>query len=172
MKPVRDLSGVRFGLWTAVCQYKKRYEGRNTLWLCQCDCGFEDLIKVGSLTSGLTRSCGCPLPKRASYKSKGRMVMTGAYSSWCAMIQRCTNPKATGYKYYGGRGIKVCDRWRGDFLSFLADMGERPPGLSIDRYPDNDGNYEPGNCRWATAKQQVANRRPYGTVQYSLGLGG
>jgi hypothetical protein len=74
------------------------------------------------------------------------------------MIQRCTNPKNIGYKLYGGRGISVCQRW-GAFENFLADMGERPPGTTIDRYPNNNGNYEPGNCRWATALQQRHNQR-------------
>jgi hypothetical protein len=79
------------------------------------------------------------------------------YASWHAMITRCANPNTSGWEYYGGRGITVCDRWR-DFANFLADMGPRPEGLSIDRVNVN-GNYEPGNCRWATASEQVANRR-------------
>jgi len=74
------------------------------------------------------------------------------------MIQRCTNPNRADYRLYGGRGIKVCKRWR-DFAAFLADMGERPKGKTLDRYPNNNGNYQPGNCRWATPKQQAANRR-------------
>jgi hypothetical protein len=75
------------------------------------------------------------------------------------MRARCTQQKLVCYKDYGGRGIKVCDRWN-DFASFLTDMGPRPPGTSLDRFPNNDGNYEPGNCRWATRKEQRANRRP------------
>jgi hypothetical protein len=74
------------------------------------------------------------------------------------MIQRCTNPKGENYSRYGGRGITVCDRWL-DFENFLADMGERPAGKSLDRYPDNDGNYEPGNCRWATIKEQQRHQQ-------------
>lgn len=75
------------------------------------------------------------------------------------MKARCTNPNNPRWEDYGGRGIKLCDRWLHSFEAFLADMGERPPGMSLDRYPDNDGNYEPGNCRWATLKEQRANRR-------------
>lgn len=82
---------------------------------------------------------------------------TPTYNTWMNMIQRCTNANAPGYKHYGGRGITVCERWL-KFENFLADMGERPEGLTLDRI-DNDGNYEPGNCRWATCEQQNANRR-------------
>src|SRR3990167_2507751 len=93
------------------------------------------------------------------HKTHGKQ--SGTYTTWADMLQRCTNPKNAGYKYWGGRGIDVCVRWRGvdGFDAFLADMGERPDGLSIDRI-DNDGNYEPANCRWATPQEQRLNQRP------------
>lgn len=86
---------------------------------------------------------------------------TPAYVSWGSMHQRCSNPKHDNWKHYGGRGIKVCERWSGEqgFENFLSDMGERPPGMTLDRYPNPDGNYEPGNVRWATATQQNRNKR-------------
>ncbi len=86
------------------------------------------------------------------------MNRTPIHRIWIGMIQRCTNPKSTVYRHYGGRGIKVCERWRLSFLSFYEDMGEKPEGMSLDRI-NNDGNYEPGNCRWATPLEQVLNRR-------------
>lgn len=99
--------------------------------------------------------------QRSSLSSKmTRHGLTGSptYNTWASMKQRCLNPNSPKYRLYGGRGITICDRWL-KFENFLADMGERPPGLTLDRI-DNDGDYEPGNCRWATSTQQIANRRP------------
>ncbi len=87
------------------------------------------------------------------------------YYSWAAMKARCANPKKPNYKWYGGRGIKVCERWEKSFKAFLEDMGERPNGTTIDRWPNNDGNYEPGNCRWATYQQQRDNQRRTISIQ-------
>lgn len=84
------------------------------------------------------------------------------YHSWAYMIQRCTNPKKNRYYSHGGRGIQVCKRWRESFLAFLEDMGPRPEGKTLDRWPDKDGNYEPGNCRWATPLEQAHNKHPHG----------
>lgn len=132
-------------------------------WLCRCDCGKTKIIRGLSLRTGKTKSCGCThyaaITKHGHNGTKGK---TRTYHSWDAMIQRCTNPKAGKWPYYGARGIKVCAQWR-DYRQFLADMGECPPGLTIERI-NNDGNYEPSNCKWATMAEQSTNKRKCGTA--------
>jgi hypothetical protein len=132
-------------------------------WSCVCDCGTARDVQVHDLRSGKSRSCGC-LTRETSAAAHLRHGHTRRssgpgpeYRVWTSMIQRCTNPARRGYPSYGGRGIVVCERWR-DFPSFLADMGARPAGKTLDRI-NNDGNYEPGNCRWATQREQCANTR-------------
>lgn len=119
--------------------------------LCQCECGNKKVANAREVWRGKTKACGCLM-------SAGTHQMTGTptYRTWKAMKQRCFNKKHPQRKQYGGRGITVCERWKNSFELFLADMGEAPKGKSIDRI-NNDGNYEPGNCRWATAKQQSRN---------------
>jgi hypothetical protein len=134
---------------------------KRALWRCRCECGREAVVRGDRLRSGRTKSCGvgnCRYPFR-----KARWVP--GYKSWSAMVQRCTNPRSDHWKYYGARGISVCFRWRSS-ANFLADMGPMPaPGMTIERI-DVNGNYEPGNCRWATKEEQRRNMRCSVYVQY------
>lgn len=149
--PERVKPGNRYGLLTVI---ERVPGGARRMYRCRCDCGGEKSAAGSALTRGRVQSCGCLLPAKHGHTTGG---WSPTYNTWVSMLQRCTNPRATYYRYYGGRGIAVCDRWR-SFASFLADMGERPAGKSIDRI-DTNGDYEPGNCRWATASEQRRNQR-------------
>ena len=158
----KDISGQRFGR-LVVQRDVGRTLKNNALWECLCDCGSTTITTTGKLKSGHTASCGCR--QLESNLKHGETHTHGAspeWRSWRAMRNRCTrNPKRREYKYYAARGITVCERWEGidGFQHFLEDMGRMPgPGYSIDRI-DNDGNYEPGNCKWSTRSEQMKNAR-------------
>lgn len=138
--------------------------GTRRHFLCRCECGVESLIKEWNLRKGITQSCGClkiEVTRRRSttHGDSTRKAPASEYRIWHSMIARCHNPRAQAYGSYGGRGIKVCDRWRESYVTFLADMGRRPSLQHSLERQDNDGPYAPGNVVWATTGEQARNRR-------------
>ena len=167
---VTSMDSQRFGRLLVVARdgSDKRF---NALWRCQCDCGKTVTVASGNLRSGNTTSCGC---LAAEKRTTNRLVHGGArrkahtpeYRTWAAMRARCSNPSNKDWPNYGGRGIGVCVRWLESFSAFVADMGQKPtPAHTIDRI-DHDGNYEPGNCQWATSTAQNNNRRDNKLIEH------
>ncbi|MHB1176108.1 MAG: hypothetical protein ACYCZJ_13395 [Sulfuriferula sp.] len=157
MVSATNIAGYRFGRLIAIKRVGTSAR-RRALWKCICDCGTETICISGNLISGTTKSCGCFKADRTKEVKfiHGQNSSNPTYGTWSAMRGRCNNPNNPKYPLYGARGITVCERWN-VFLNFLEDMGDRPPGKTIDRI-NNDGNYDPDNCRWATPKEQRANQ--------------
>lgn len=151
-----DLTGMKFGELTVLSK-KEGFDPVGAKWNCLCDCGNHTTVNSLKLRTGHTKSCGCLRTKTKSTLTHGLSNKSRTYRSWKEMRQRCTNKNSGKWKWYGGRGITFCDRWN-SYELFLADMGERPDGKTLDRI-DSDGNYEPSNCRWASAKQQAESNR-------------
>lgn len=157
MPAFQDLTGKKFGRLTAI---KRDFTKKRTAWLCKCECGNTKIVTSTHLKSGLTKSCGCLQKERAiEAKTKHKQSSTSLYHRWKAIKQRCHNPNNKRYYQYGGRGIKMCDEWRNDFLTFekwAYDNGYKEE-LTLDRI-DNDKGYAPSNCRWTSYTEQARNR--------------
>lgn len=161
-----DMIGKKFSRLT-VLRFARKTKTGKSFYECLCNCGKIKIMRKDHFTSGRSKSCGCliceqcsktgKLNKRHGHGNSTNKYCTPTYGSWVAMKARCSNPHNIGYKDYGGRGITVCERWL-NFENFLADMGERPVGTSIDRIDNNKGYYSE-NCRWATRKKQKRNQR-------------
>lgn len=149
------VAGQKFGRWIVLEPVNQSKP------LCECDCGTIRSVYATNLRRRLSTGCGCKnVSKRGRHFVSHGLSSSREYTVWLGIISRCEDPKNKGFKNYGGRGIRVCARWRNSFVAFLDDMGLSPGSeFSIDRYPDNDGDYEPGNTRWATDIQQARNNR-------------
>jgi hypothetical protein len=159
-----DIAGRRFGKLVAI-RRDMTVNSPRAFWLCKCDCGAEATKMAKYLLNGDTNSCGCAQREmrargnpKAGHGGATGGTLTRAYKAWRGMNERCYNPNKRNYRWYGGRGVEVCEQWRHSYPNFLADMGECPPDLTLDRI-DANGHYEPGNTRWATWEVQYRDSR-------------
>ncbi len=152
-KEKQEFVGKKFNHLTII-DVGERDSKHNLIFLARCECG--KITKVRAYQRGIKFSCGCRNGYQIKHGGKCHGRATPTYETWCSMKSRCLNPNDPYFYRYGGRGIKICERWINSFENFLSDMGERPKDLTIDRI-DMNGNYEPGNCRWATMTQQNRN---------------
>lgn len=162
-----DLTGLTFNRWTVIKFIGKVGTSNNNFWECKCLCGTIRILNGSAVKCGITKSCGCL--QHGHSRGSHNMYNTPEYCVWCDMKARCYNPKANQYKDYGGRGIKVCDRWLGmdGFINFFTNMGSRPSSEhSLDKI-NNNGNYEKSNCRWATEEQQKRNVERNVWIEYN-----
>jgi hypothetical protein len=161
---VQFTQGQQIGEWTVITPNLRDIRGKQC-HLVRCSCGNERIVIHGSLRNGLSTSCGCRMPEKVkARKVTHGLAGTDNYQRWHRIIARCYNPATLQYKDWGGRGIEVCEQWRNDVVAFCQwideNLGPCPDGWSLDRI-DNDGNYEPGNLRWASRSTQAKNRRPF-----------
>lgn len=165
------MTGRRFGRLVVLSSTDKRKSTGAIVWACQCDCGKTCETSSILLNAGQTRSCGCLFVETATAKGRAKrthgMSDTKTYNSWVGAKGRCQNKDNPKYPQYGGRGIQMHEVWANSFEAFLADMGPRPVGTTLDRYPNLNGNYEPGNCRWATDVEQQNNRRDNRFIEHN-----
>jgi hypothetical protein len=164
MKKLEIHTGTKFNRFTIISEterYIKPSGQKIRRFKCECECGNIKIVSLSNLRNNVHKSCGCfsnDNPSALKHSHCTNYNMSRTYVTWLNMKARCNYSKNNRFKHYGGRGIKVCHRWLNSFENFLKDMGERPKGTSIDRI-NVDGNYEPGNCRWSTPKEQENNKR-------------